>query len=97
MRYIIILLLIAPLTLKAESYVTIEANIATELAVNEDHWEGDTPFEFRVSYVKPINKNTYFTGGYSHLSNVFSGPPFNNDYESVLDRIFIGFGIKFNL
>ena len=81
----------------AESYVTIEANIGLELAVNEDHWDGDVPFEFRVTYVKPYENNIYFTGGYSHLSNVLSGPPFNTDKESVLDRVFVGFGVKFNL
>ena len=26
---------------RADSYITIEANVATELAVNQDHWEGD--------------------------------------------------------
>ena len=97
MKCLIILLLVTPLTLKAESYMTIEANIGMELATNDDHWDGEVPFEFRVSYVKSINKMTYFTSGYSHMSNVLTGPPFNNDRESVLDRIFVGVGVKFNL
>jgi len=97
MKTLIILLLAAPLTLKAESYVTIEANIGMELAVNEDHWNGGVPFEFRVSYIKSLNKTAYITGGYSHMSNVLTGPPFNNNNESVLDRVFIGIGVKFNL
>jgi len=96
-KYLIILLLATPLTLKAESYVTIEANIGMELAVNEDHWNGDVPFEFRVSYFKSLNKAAYFTSGYSHMSNVLTGPPFNNNQESVLDRVFVGIGVKFNL
>ena len=97
MKCLIILLLVTPLTLKAESYMTIDANIGMELATNDDHWDGEVPFEFRVSYVKSINKMTYFTSGYSHMSNVLTGPPFNNDRESVLDRIFVGVGVKFNL
>jgi len=97
MKILIIILLIMPLTLKAESYVTIEANIGMELAVNEDHWSGDVPFEFRVSYIKSLNKTAYLTGGYSHMSNVLTGPPFNNSDESVLDRVFVGIGVKFNL
>jgi len=97
MKYLITLLLITPLTLKAESYVTIEANIGAELMVSETPWEGDVPFEFRVSYFKLLNKATYFTGGYSHMSNVLTGPPFNNNNESVLDRVFVGIGVKFNL
>jgi len=96
-KTLIILLLAAPLTLKAESYVTIEANIGAELMVSETPWEGDVPFEFRVSYIKSLNKTAYITGGYSHMSNVLTGPPFNNDPESFLDRVFIGIGVKFNL
>ncbi len=97
MKYLLILLLLLPITANAESYVTIEANVAIEMAVNDDNWQGEVPFEFRVSYVKMINKTAYFTTGYSHLSNVLTGPPFNDNFESVLDRVFIGIGVKFNL
>ncbi len=79
------------------SYVTIEANVAIELAPNNNKWEGEVPFEFRVTYVKPISNKMYFTSGYSHLSNVLSGAPFNDDPENYLDRVFIGIGVKFNL
>ena len=103
MKWITLLLLLLLLDTKcvqAESFVTIEANISYELSPSwqtHDSWEGEIPFEFRVSYVNMINKSAYYTGGFSHISNVLSGPPFNTDKEDVLDRIFIGVGWKFNL
>jgi len=96
-KYVLTLLLTMPLALKAESYVAVEANVGQELSINSDHWEGEYPVELRVSYVKSLDKHIYFTTGYSHISNLANGSLINGGYESVLDRVFMGIGVKFNI
>ena len=84
----------------SESYVMFEANVGVELAPSwrkEDLWIGDVPIEFRASYYHHIDESWFLTGAYSHLSNVKQGPPFNVERETSLDRVYIGFGYKFDL
>ncbi len=97
MKYLLILLLLLPITATAESYVTIETNLAVQVAGDNSNWTGDVPIELRIAYVKEISDKMYFTSGYSHLSNLLTGAPFNDKLENSLDRVFIGIGVKFNL
>ncbi len=99
MRYLLILFLLLsmPIITNAESYITIEVNVGIQVTGDDSNWMGDVPIEYRAAYVKQFKNNTYITGGYSHLSNVLTGAPFNDKLENSLDRVFIGVGFKFDL
>ena len=85
---------------KSEEYINVQFTLGVQLDMPwyiEGHWEGDVPAEISVAYYNVNDKGVYFTAGYSHQSNLLSGPPFDDRFENVLDQVYIGVGKKFTL
>jgi len=96
----ILFLLLFSTSVIAETYLMLEANIGLEISGpwnNYDTWQGEIPTEFKATIYHHLDGNLYTTGGYSHTSNLLTGPPFNDNPETVLDRVFVGIGYRFDL
>ena len=73
-----------------EQYIAVQLDIGKQLYfAGGIPWKGDVPAEITVAYYNVNDNGAYFTAGYSHQSNLLSGPPFNQDAESVLDKVYI--------
>lgn len=100
MKWFIIPLLLFSMTTYAEEYMQFTVDVGKDFQPpwhKGDGWEGELPIEFTIAYYYVSKQNWIFTAGYSHQSNVLTGLPFNNEPEDVLDKVYIGFGKRFNL
>ncbi len=86
MRTLLFLLLVL-LSGCANTYLDLSAGPQLDPVVRgPSNWQGDGPIvEAAIRY----QRDAWFCQ-YAHTSNLFSGPPFNSDQETSLDRITCG-------
>jgi hypothetical protein len=95
-----ILLFLVSTSVLAETYILFEVNVGIETHPpwQQKHtWQGEAPIEWSATLHHKLDDNWYMTGGYSHTSNLLSGKPFNDDPETVLERLFVGVAYRFDL
>lgn len=77
----------------ADEYRYLEFKLSKN--TGDNGWVGDYPASVELGYYKDFSDKVYGKIYYKHESNIDKGPPRNNDFESWMEEVGIGIGVKF--
>ena len=86
MKIIAFLACLLPATAFAD-YWYIGASVGTK--IHEHSWVGDVPASAYIGRHFQMNDSFAFRVGVEHISNLEKGYPFNEEFETSLDRAYI--------